>query len=327
MASESADKEKCTSQTPNSKGKAAGKDSVASNILSRVADSASRVVKDIANSGSVGASASDVNDVLSETKAQRSQREGSTSQSREWMADTRHTNASSPTSASELPFAPEHATAASAFRQAIHASTRNSGLIDAAGNNGLAGEHAKAAQSGTENVNIRAFTAYADESTGGSHQVRLAQNLDGQAVTDFLSQSLPTSMSISHVGRDQSHWKPPARQHGPHAAGTAETADPIAYLQGTTYALDMELFDRQAPASGPSPSSSTSSASTGNNKSWDAVHGASILEEEWELNEAWDRAWMSTAWRKTERKSSETQKAEQVLPSNKNLSYLLKPRM
>ncbi|KAJ2783669.1 hypothetical protein H4R18_001579 [Coemansia javaensis] len=145
-----------------------------------------------------------------------------------------------------------------------------------------------------------------------SHQVSLAQGLDGRGVADFLAQGLPTAMGTGSIGGLSAGQRGPARPQGPHAA--TETTDPVAYLQGTSYAADMEGGGSPEPRASP-PNLA---------RSW-SEHGASVLEE-WQLNEAWDRAWMDTTW-SSARPADKAPEAEPVAPSHKNLSHLLKPRI
>ncbi|KAJ1818013.1 hypothetical protein LPJ56_001933 [Coemansia sp. RSA 2599] len=295
--------EKATDTTP-SNGEAPG-------LMSRIVDSASKLASSVSHSATSGPSAFDPN-LLSEQKA-GGQQGSSSSISREWVAENRsanHTGLSERAADTDRPIlAAGPSSSASAFRQAIRASNTHGPLLP----------------SGVV------------KTPADSHQVQLAQNIDGRGVVDFLSHSMPTSMStvVPGQGATMPLWQP-ARQMGPQVANTIETTDPIAYLQGTTYAADMEMSDHQVPSSSQNPaaavagnSGSLHSSPSGLIKSWNE-HGASILEE-WELNEAWDRAWMDTAWQ-TARKSQkdpeeEVPKPEPVVPSSRNLSNLLKPRI
>ncbi|KAJ2160214.1 hypothetical protein GGF46_002423 [Coemansia sp. RSA 552] len=153
-----------------------------------------------------------------------------------------------------------------------------------------------------------------------SHQVRLAENLDGRGVTDFLAQSMPTSISIGAIGGPSPGLHVTAQQHGAQATRPADPADPVSYLQSTTYAADMERDDdRYQPHS-----ADQSPATTGPDRSW-GLQGTAVLEE-WQLNEAWDRAWMGTAWASA-RKREKAAGGDAAEPTSKNLSNLLKPRM
>ncbi|KAJ2828301.1 hypothetical protein IWW50_001452 [Coemansia erecta] len=271
-------------------------------LLGRVAESAARLAGSVARSGAQGASAFDPH-MLAEAKSGQ-QAEGSSTMSQQWMAESSTRLGKSTTGTPDISeglasIKPE--SAAASFRHAARAVPEPAGMAHPAS---------------------RALPE-------SSHQVSLAENLDGRGVTDFLAHTMPTSMSIGDISGPASGPRVPARQHGPHRADTVETTDPIAYLQGTSYAADMEPSDHRVPqGSREDPAAHMPHASPiGLSRSWDE-HGASVLEE-WELNEAWDRAWMDTAWtsaRKRE-KAAESTKTEPVLPSKKNLSYLLKPRI
>ncbi|KAJ2643043.1 hypothetical protein GGF44_001364 [Coemansia sp. RSA 1694] len=160
-----------------------------------------------------------------------------------------------------------------------------------------------------------------------SHQVGLAQSLDGQDVAKLLSQTMPASISTGPARTFSYDQQPP--QLGHQRQPPPRAIDPVAYLQGTTYAADMELFDHQVPhdqaARGAADGQALAASPGGASRGWDE-HGASVLEE-WQLNEAWDRAWMDTAWGSAQKKAPAEPRAEPVLPSHKNLSYLLKPRI
>ncbi|KAJ1883717.1 hypothetical protein LPJ66_010955 [Kickxella alabastrina] len=262
-------------------------------MLGRVAGSANRLATGIVRSGAHGPSVFDPS-ILAESK---SGRQGETSSmSQEWMAESSQGRPATHThtSSDQLPVVSGPSSTASAFRQA-------------------------ARKSQTE-----------------SHQVQLVQNLDGQDVIEFLSRTLPTSMNATEADRGAAAvWKL-TRQQGPYTAGTLETTDALAYLQGSTYAADMEIQDHQVPLSVPGSVKAVGnttllrSSPSGLAKSWNE-HGALILEE-WRLNEAWDRAWMGTAWQTSQKKETapdkpQTPKAEPVKPSKRNLSYLLKPRI
>ncbi|KAJ1849865.1 hypothetical protein H4R99_007544 [Coemansia sp. RSA 1722] len=296
----------------DNKGMSTG--SKGSGLIGRVVDSASKLAGSVARSATQGSSAFDPS-LLSEQKTGVQQ--GSSSMSREWIAENRPgtqaawSGQAAGTDKPSMPVGPSNA--ASAFRQTARMSDiHSSSLLGNTTNGHVAGQ-------------------------AESHQVQLAQNIDGRGVVDFLSQPMPTSMStvIPGQGAAMSTWHP-ARQMRPQAANTIETTDPIAYLQGTSYAADMELADHQVPSN---PQTAAANATSGNSgslhsspsgliKSWNE-HGASILEE-WELNEAWDRAWMDTAWqtaKKPQKDSEEEPKPEPVVPTNRNLSNLLKPRI
>ncbi|KAJ2855056.1 hypothetical protein FB639_006279, partial [Coemansia asiatica] len=307
-------------------GQSLDADSKGPGLVGRIVDSASKLTNSVARSATHGPTAFDPN-LLSESKAGSQQGPHSSSLiSHEWVAENRPGNQAAlsgyAAGANKPSMVAGPSSTASAFRQAMQTSDI---------------QH-KTAISGS------AINAHVVVDQAESHQVQLAQNMDGQGVVDFLSHPMPTSMStvIPGQGATISPWHP-ARQTGPHAANTIETTDPIAYLQGTTYAADMELPDHQVPSSlqntaasavavveaeaGSGNAGSLHSSPSGLIKSWNE-HGASILEE-WELNEAWDRAWMNTAWqtaRKPEKDSvKEEAKPELVVPSNRNLSNLLKP--
>ncbi|KAJ2556951.1 hypothetical protein EV175_001655 [Coemansia sp. RSA 1933] len=167
-----------------------------------------------------------------------------------------------------------------------------------------------------------------------SHQVKLAEDLDGHGVIEFLSQRTPTSMSTGGISvLAGSGFETSAQYQDIPAPDLNKPADPVSYLQGTTYATDMEALDHHVPRERQKQTTSASAPSaspSGLAKAWDE-HSASILEE-WELNEAWDRAWMDTTWSSVQKKEKPGDKeasvpADLVLPSNKNLSYLLKPRI
>ncbi|KAJ1887653.1 hypothetical protein LPJ66_009004 [Kickxella alabastrina] len=264
-----------------------------SGMLDRVAGSANRLATSIVRSGAHGPSALDPR-ILAESKLGR---QGETSSmSQEWVTESSQGRPTTHThtSSDQLPVVSGPSSTASAFRQA-------------------------ARKSQTE-----------------SHQVQLAQNLDGQDVIEFLSCTLPTSMSATEADRGAAAVWQPTRQQGPYTAGTLETTDALAYLQRSTYAADMELQDHQVPLSvarsvkAVGNTTPLRSSPSGLAKSWNE-HGALILEER-RLNEAWDRAWMGTAWQTSQKKDTapnklQTPKAEPVKPSKRNLSYLLKPRI
>ncbi|KAJ1851992.1 hypothetical protein LPJ73_002914 [Coemansia sp. RSA 2703] len=276
-------------------------------MLGRIADSASRLAGGIIRSATHGPSSLDPSAIAERKTGGQA---GTSAMAREWMAEHTYGKPDGHADRDDMPAAVSgSSSAASAFRQTARA---------------LAPMPAASSVVPTENQLQ-------------SHQVQLAQNLDGRGVVDFLAQTMPTSMSTVIPGQGasmpSSHQ---ARTTGPHSAGTIETTDPIAYLQGTTYATDMELADHLVPHSMPPLSTSNSTAAnagslhsspSGMIKSWNE-HGASILEE-WELNEAWDRAWMDTAWHtaKEKAKTAQDPKSEPVVPANRNLSNLLKPRI
>ncbi|KAJ2910734.1 hypothetical protein GGI21_000554 [Coemansia aciculifera] len=271
-------------------------------LLERIALSATR----LAGSALQGVPALD-SDALAEAKLGR--REGSTSTSLVCEAESSH--ATQVTNSRRQPeLAKTDTGAASAFRQHLRTAA-GSGKEQARDSKG------KGKSGGIE---------YYDQD---SHQVGLAQTMDGQDVAKFLSQTMPASMSTTGPIRTVFHEQQslPLAEH--QSQSQTRIVDPVAYLQGTGYAADMEhsdyrvahrhgaqvTTDRQALAASPG----------GANRGWDE-HGASVLEE-WQLNEAWDRAWMNTAWGSAQRKAPAEPGAEPVLPSNKNLSYLLKPRI
>ncbi|KAJ2746404.1 hypothetical protein GGI20_001400 [Coemansia sp. BCRC 34301] len=216
--------------------------------------------------------------------------------------------------------------AASAFRQHMRANTASKDE----------GKHSGGNQLSTKAIDHKGKEAASVDSSdpglgsaeyyGGSlHQIGLAQRLDGQDVARFLSQTMPASMSTGlAVSHEQLPPLPEYQRQSP-----PRVADPVAYLQGTNYAVDMELLDHQVPhnhnaqgmADGQAPTRSPGGASRG----WDE-HGASVLEE-WQLNEAWDRAWMDTTWGSAQKRAPAEPRAEPVQPSNRNLSHLLKPRI
>ncbi|KAJ2780501.1 hypothetical protein GGI15_003524, partial [Coemansia interrupta] len=276
-------------------------------MLGRIADSASRLAGGIVRSATHGPSSLDLNAIAERKTGGQA---GTSTMAREWVAEHGHSKPDGHADSDDRPtMIAGPSSAASAFRQTART---------------LTSVPATSSVIPTENRHQ-------------SHQVQLAQNLDGQGVVDFLAQTMPTSLStvIPGQGASAPSWHQD-RIAGPHAAGTIETTDPIAYLQGVTYANDMELADHLVPRSMPmsSPSNtiaanagSLHSSPSGMIKSWNE-HGASILEE-WELNEAWDRAWMDTAWHTAKEKAKTTQdpKPEPVVPANRNLSNLLKPRI
>ncbi|KAJ1793340.1 hypothetical protein LPJ62_000288 [Coemansia sp. RSA 2167] len=288
-------------------GKLSNRDQVAEQdtepgILDRVAESAARLAGSVVRSGTQGAPALDSN-MLAEAKSGQAA-DNSSTMSQEWMAESstrRGVAASSLYTPEDSASARPSGTSALLFRQAVRAAPDPSdGTYSASG-----------------------------APLPSSHQVSLADNLDGHGVVEFLAHTMPASMSVGDISGPTSGLRVPARQRGPHRADTVEVADPVTYLQGSSYAADMESSDyRMSQSIQDGPAQHVLQASPiGLARSWDE-HGASVLEE-WELNEAWDRAWMDTAWtsaRKRE-KAAESKKPERVLPSNRNLSYLLKPRI
>ncbi|KAJ2766958.1 hypothetical protein IWQ57_004150, partial [Coemansia nantahalensis] len=177
-------------------------------LLARVADSATRLASGIASSSARGAAALDPA-ALAEAKSDE-QRESGSYASRDWVADAAGSGpAAGPSGAGAA--GPSH-TAAASFRRAAHTT-----LGQAAADSGR---------------------------PAASHQVSLAQGLDGRAVAEFLEQSAPAAMSTGGIDPFSAGLRVPARQHGQQAAGVVETTDPVAYLQGSTYATDMERSDR-----------------------------------------------------------------------------------
>ncbi|KAJ2793928.1 hypothetical protein H4R20_006389 [Coemansia guatemalensis] len=287
-------------------------------LLGRVAESATRLASGFTRSGAHGASLLGEQS-LSAAKAGQQQEDPAASASQMWMAESRSHKELSAASEDSAAIIGSSGTAAASFRLAARttaAQEHNTQLKNTHGHHTV-----QTIQEGLQ------ATEHPSPTT--SHQVFLAEELDGQGVTAFLTQSMPTSMDVGGLGGVSSGLSGSAQQRSRHSVGTAELTDPVMYLQGSTYALDMESADHQVPLdSQGAPGSQLAQASPSSlNKSW-SEHGASVLEE-WQLNEAWDRAWMDTAWtsaRKRE-KAAEGAKPEPVLPSNKNLSYLLKPRM
>ncbi|KAJ2695571.1 hypothetical protein H4R19_005836 [Coemansia spiralis] len=259
-------------------------------LLARVADSATRLASGIASSSTRGVAAADPA-LLAEAKADGPQERGA-SASRDWAADrVGSSSAVGPSGAGAV--GPSHAAAAS-FRRAAHTAPGHA-----------MGDGSRPA---------------------ASHQVSLAQSLDGRSVAEFLEQRTPAAMSTGGVDPFPDGLRMPARQHRPQAAGVVETTDPVAYLQGSTYATDMERSEQLEPQSGAGSAAAMQASPATVARGWDE-HGASVLEE-WQLNEAWDRAWMNTAWSsaRTREKAADDPVAT-VAPAHKNLSYLLKPRI
>ncbi|KAJ1958031.1 hypothetical protein EC988_000527 [Linderina pennispora] len=287
-----------SSGSQNSKGKQAApsqpdgkaKDN---STLGRIAESATKLASDIA----FGKSSVNPNSLVAESKQQGGA--SSSTHRHEWMADSQRLQSSGSTDEHTYPSG--STSAAAAFRQAARA--------------------ANSTQSqGQRWSNERTVSAPQGEEP--SHQIQLAQQMDGAGVLDFLSQTQPTTMSVSHVGQDRSLHKPPARQQGPHAAGTVETTDPIAYLNGTTYAMDMESTDHRVVPHGERGVSGSPNHRP--EKAW-GDSNPTEGQEEWALNEAWNRAWMGTTW--DEAKKKKEPKPDHVQPTSKNLSHLLKPRI
>ncbi|PIA15872.1 hypothetical protein COEREDRAFT_81605 [Coemansia reversa NRRL 1564] len=288
-----------------------------SGFLDRVAESATRLASDFTCDRAHGALILD-EQTLSAAKLGQ-QQETVVSASHMWMAESSSRNKSSATPDDNAVFTGSSGTAAASFRQAarvVSALEQNTPLED------THGQHNDQVIQGSKQTTE-------DSLSTTSHQVFLAERLDGQGVTTFLTQSMPTSMSVDGIGSTNSRYPEPAQQPSEHSIGGKKLTDPVMYLQGSTYALDMESGDHQVPlgSQGNSETQLLQASPLSLSKSWNE-HGASVLEE-WQLNEAWDRAWMDTAWtsaRKRE-KAAEDSKPESVLPSNRNLSYLLKPRM
>ncbi|KAJ1735512.1 hypothetical protein LPJ61_000505 [Coemansia biformis] len=283
-------------------------------LLARVAASASRLASDIATSS--GMAALDPA-LLAEAKSGEPQ-ESRASASREWTAGN---NGSSATTAAALATQPLGLGAAgssgapASFRRAARTAPGQGG--------GLPADALRPhAQGGRQETASSAVPV-------ASHQVSLAQSLDGRGVAEFLEQSTPASMSTGDAGAFPAGPRLPARQHGPQAAGAVEATDPVAYLHGSTYAADMERGDHREPRStqGGAVPAALQASPASIARGWDE-HGASVLEE-WQLNEAWDRAWMDTAWSsaRAREKAAEDPAAAPVPPSHRNLSYLLKPRI
>ncbi|KAJ2078299.1 hypothetical protein H4R24_004576 [Coemansia sp. RSA 988] len=288
-----------------------------SGLLGRVAESATRLASGFTRSGAHGTSILD-GQALSAAKAGQ-QQEPVASASQMWVAENSLHKGLSSAPNDSATFTGSSSLAAASFRQATRAVLSQE--HDTLSENIHGRQASQATQDGWQTT----------ENTlpATSHQVFLAERLDGQGVTAFLAQSMPTSMDVGGIGSISSGISGSAQQRNRHSVGTAELTDPVMYLQGSTYASDMESSDHQVPIDSQRGSRSqlTQASPSDLSKSWNE-HGASVLEE-WQLNEAWDRAWMDTAWtsaRKRE-KAAEGANPESVLPSNKNLSYLLKPRM
>ncbi|KAJ2013795.1 hypothetical protein GGI08_004760 [Coemansia sp. S2] len=282
-------------------------------FLGRIALSATQ----LSGSISQGKSTFD-SDTLAEAKLGRREGSASTSQS--------HAAEGSQAHVINAQRQPEQAStvggAASAFRQHLRATTGREEQVHAAGDNRPSHE------AFIDYKGKGVSTDYPDRQPllhSGSHQVGLAQSLDGQDVAKLLSQTMPASMSI--MPTDAAVYEQQRPQLAHQGQPQAEAIDPVAYLQSASYAVDMELLDHQVPQStrGITDGHALSASPGGASRGWDE-HGASVLEE-WQLNEAWDRAWMDTAWGSAHKKDAVEPKADPVLPSHKNLSYLLKPRI
>ncbi|KAJ2867085.1 hypothetical protein GGH94_001064 [Coemansia aciculifera] len=283
-------------------------------LLGRIALSATQLAGSISQGKSTFGS-----DALAEAKLGRREGSASTSQS--------HATEGIQAQAIYAQRRPELAStvggAASAFRQHLRATTGREEQAHTTGDNRPSHETV------IDYKGKGTSTEYHDRQLllhGGSHQVGLAQNLDGQDVAKLLSQTMPASMSIMPTDAAAAY-----EQHQPQLTHQGQSQpgaiDPVAYLQSASYAVDMELFDHQVPQSarGTTNGHTLSASPGGASRGWDE-HGASVLEE-WQLNEAWDRAWMDTAWGSAHKKDPVEPKADPVLPSHKNLSYLLKPRI
>ncbi|KAJ1771118.1 hypothetical protein IW140_004005 [Coemansia sp. RSA 1813] len=278
-----------------------------------MAHSASRLARSVANSSEAAVDL----DVLSEAKSGQAER--SFSMPREWFSENNSKHAYG--SAEPLPLS-KPSDSSAAFRQAARTSVSQRNNPPESAN--------KECSALWQASDISTDMPIAYRATQ-SHQVKLAENLDGHSVTEFLSQGMPTSMSTGGIsalaGRSSETY---AQYQKTQASSLTEQTDPVAYLQGTTYATDMEALDHQVPQGGKGQTAATNAPSaspSGLEKAWNE-HSASILEE-WELNEAWDRAWMDTTWSSVQKKPTgeEGPAADPVLPSSKNLSYLLKPRI
>ncbi|KAJ1800972.1 hypothetical protein LPJ59_000657 [Coemansia sp. RSA 2399] len=284
-------------------------------VLHQMASSASRLARSVASSNPAAVDL----DALSEAKS--GQTEGAFSMTREWFAENGYKHAQDPTESISLAGS---SGSSAAFRQA--ARTTSAQRISPPG--GFNRENTSLRHSG----DIPTDMAFTDRPTQ-SHQVKLAEHLDGHGVVEFLSQKTPTSMSTGGISVLASSLSGSSAQgQNIQALSSANPADPVSYLQGATYTTDMEALDHHVPRETQGQTASTSAPSAspaGLAKAWDE-HSASILEE-WELNEAWDRAWMDTTWSSVQKKEKPADEkvptADPVLPSNKNLSYLLKPRI
>ncbi|KAJ2616416.1 hypothetical protein H4S08_000807 [Coemansia sp. RSA 1365] len=288
-----------------------------SGFLDRVAESATRLASGFTCDRAHGAPILD-EQMLSAAKSGQ-QQEAVVSASHMWMAESSSRNKPSATPDDNAVFTGSSSTAAASFRQAARAVSTlecSTQLED------IHGQHKAQVMQGSKQTTE-------DSLPTTSHQVFLAERLDGQGVTTFLTQSMPTSMGVGGIGSANSSYPESVQQSSEHSIAATKSTDPVMYLQGSTYASDMEFSDHQVPlgSQGNSETQLLQASPLSLSKSWNE-HGASVLEE-WQLNEAWDRAWMDTAWtsaRKRE-KATEGSKPESVLPSNRNLSYLLKPRM
>ncbi|KAJ2660087.1 hypothetical protein IWW48_003139 [Coemansia sp. RSA 1200] len=284
--------------------------------LHNIASSASRLARSVANNRGDSSSTTADLGVLSEAKT--GQTEGNFPMAQTWFAESGYYREHSTTD--PVPLA-ESSGSAAAFRLAARSQTNNP--LERINNRDI---HLR------QTENTPSDTHFAGRKTQ-SHQVRLAEDLDGRGVVEFLSQNMPTSMSTGGISALTTRGSEGvAHSHGVHQSGLSNLVDPVAYLQETTYAADMEAFDHQVPHTGQGEASRTnvlSASPSGLAKAWDE-HSASILEE-WELNEAWDRAWMDTTWSSAQGKERPNSKSEPAsnptLPSNRNLGYLLKPRI
>ncbi|KAJ1998574.1 hypothetical protein GGI04_004940 [Coemansia thaxteri] len=313
------------SSGPNVKPVVSGSDP---SLLGRITQSATKLASTIAHGATQGRLVPG-SDALAEAKT--GQQAGSVSASQAWVAESSLTHDAN---TRHMPERQVLGDAAFAFRHHVRAAVRHDEQ-----------RYSEDGRRSTEHVDYKgkdtvhippslqepARPGNSEAGTGihaESHQVGLAQGLDGQAVADFLSQTMPASMSVTQT-RTSVHEQQPhlARQQILPRPETSGAVDPVAYLQGTTYAADMELLDHQVPQSLQEASSRHAPAASplGMSRAWDE-HGASVLEE-WQLNEAWDRAWMDTTWGTTQKDAQAKPRAEPVLPSTKNLSNLLKPRI
>ncbi|KAJ2519869.1 hypothetical protein H4217_002415 [Coemansia sp. RSA 1939] len=285
--------------------------------LHNIASSAWRLARSVANNH--GASSSATADLSALSEAKTGQTEGSLPMAQTLFAESSYYREHSTTD--PVPLA-ESSGPAAAFRLAARSKTSNP--LERTNNRDI---HLQ------QTENTLSDTHFSGKKTQ-SHQVKLAEDLDGHGVVEFLSQNMPTSMSTGGISalttRDSGGI---AHGYGTQQSGWPNLVDPVAYLQETTYAADMEAFDHQVPRAGKGEEASRtnvlSASPSGLAKAWDE-HSASILEE-WELNEAWDRAWMDTTWSSAQGKEKPNSKSEPAsnptLPSNRNLGYLLKPRI
>lgn len=272
------------------KGNVAEKPSLAE----RVTTSANQLAASVASSSTRGAIVSGNRTMGGDAKSLGRQ-DNSALASQEWMAE----KGSNKSNYNNKDMNAGQSTSAVAFRRQMRSASLQDGI-----------------PTGTSNV------------AGSSHQVALAQNLDGRGVVDFLAKDTPTPMYTSLPSA-----VPSIKKNNYLRQDTSTAIDPVTYLKGSTYSIDMEGFDDHQILPNINIQSSSSSSTSGSpasrtNKAW-SEHGASVLEE-WQLNEAWDRAWMDTAWSvatKKDKDDNDEDKTEPVLPNNKNLSYLLKPRI